>query len=76
MPLSSAIVVGIKANFDDHVITVRNVHLPDGRMLPTGTHGFVISVLTDSAESYEVEFDPEEGDEVLAVVSPDDFGVA
>lgn len=65
----------MKAQFDDHVITTREVRLPDGRTLPAGTHGFVVDVLTEP-EGYEVEFDPEEGELVLAQVSPDDFGVA
>jgi hypothetical protein len=64
----------VKARFDDHVITVRRVIVPDGPHLPTGTHGFVVGSADDS-ERYEVEFDVD-GEPVLAWVGPEDFGVA
>jgi hypothetical protein len=37
----------MKARFNDHVITVRDVPLPNGRTLPEGTHGFVIEAFAD-----------------------------
>jgi len=67
----------VKAKYDDHVITVRPVVLPDGEVIPTGTHGFVIEALENPTESYEIEFYVEHGpgdDLVLVTVSPDDFG--
>ena len=65
----------MKAKFDDHVITIRPVELPDGGSLPPGTHGFVVEVLTEP-EGYEVEFDLEDGDQILTRVGPDDISVA
>jgi hypothetical protein len=62
------------ARFDDRVITIRDVQLPDGGVVPAGTHGFVIEAM-DSPEAYEVEFD-RDNDQVLVVVHPEDFGVA
>jgi len=64
----------VKARFDDHLITVRAVALPEGRMLPEGTHGFVLAAF-ETPEAYDVEFDLG-GNLVLATVQPDDFGVA
>ena len=64
----------MKARFDDRVITTREVPLPDGRILPSGAHGFVIEAI-ESPETYEVEFDLADG-QVLATVRPEDFGVA
>ena len=63
----------MKARFYDHVITVRVVPLPNGRTLPEGTHGFVIEAFEDP-ETYEIEFDLD-GDPVLVIVQPVDFGV-
>jgi hypothetical protein len=63
----------MKARFNDHVITVRDVPLPNGRTLPEGTHGFVIEAFEDS-ETYEIQFDLD-GDPVLVIVLPVDFGV-
>ena len=54
----------MKARFDDHVITVREVPLSDGSVLPEGTNGFVIETF-ESPETYEVEFDLDD-DVVLA----------
>jgi len=70
------IVVGVKAKFDDHVITVRSIEAPDGTVLPPGSHGFVIEAFGEPHEHYEVEFDPEQGDQILMIVGPDDFAVA
>jgi hypothetical protein len=64
----------MKAQFDDRVITIREVPLPDGGIVPPGTHGFVIEG-HQSPETYEVEFDLADG-QVLATVRPEDFGVA
>ena len=64
----------MKARFDDRVITIREVPLPDGGILPSGTHGFVTEAI-ESPETYEVEFDLADG-QVLATVRPEDFGVA
>jgi hypothetical protein len=64
----------VKAKFDDHVITVQNVVLPDGLELPIDTHGFV-TTSADDPERYEVEFDVD-GEAVLVWVGPEDFGVA
>jgi hypothetical protein len=64
----------MKARFDDRVITTRAVPISDGRILPSGTHGFVIEAI-ESPETYEVEFDLADG-QVLATVRPEDFGVA
>ena len=46
----------VKARFDNHVITVTEVALPDGHVLPVGTHGFVIEAF-ESPKTYEIEFD-------------------
>jgi hypothetical protein len=64
----------MKAQFDDRVITIREVPLPDGGILSPGTHGFIIEG-HESPETYEVEFDLTDGP-VLATVLPEDFGVA
>ena len=64
----------MKARFDDHVITVREVPLSDGSVLPEGTNGFVIETF-ESPETYEVEFDLDDG-LILAAVQPEDIGVA
>jgi hypothetical protein len=64
----------VKARFDDHVITVTEITLPDGHVLPEGTHGFVIEAF-QSPETYEIEFD-HEGELILATVQGDAFGVA
>jgi hypothetical protein len=74
--LTQGIVVIVKAKFDDHVITVRSVTAPDGTVLPPGTHGSVIEAFSATHEHYEVEFDRDDGDQILMVVGPDDFGVA
>jgi len=68
--------VDVKAKFDDHVITLRQIELPDGTILPSGTHGFVIEAFSEPEERYELEFDPKDSGEVLHTVGPDDFGVA
>jgi hypothetical protein len=65
---------GVKAQFDDRVITLREVSLPDGRKIPVGTHGFVIEAV-EATDRYEVEFDLD-ADQVLATVSAQDFGLA
>ena len=64
----------MKAQFDDRVITLREVPLPNGGQIPVGTHGFVVEAI-ESPEKYEVEIDLDD-DQVLVTVSPDDFGVA
>ena len=64
----------MKEKFDDRMITVRDVQLLYGGVLPVGTHGFVIEA-TDSPEVYEVEFELADGP-VLVTVAPEDFGVA
>ena len=64
----------MKARFDDRVITIREVPLADGGILPPGTHGFVVEG-HESPETYEVEFDLADR-QVLATVRPEDFGVA
>jgi hypothetical protein len=64
----------VKARFDDRVITVRDVALGSGQIIPIGTHGFVIEAF-QSPERYEVEFDLETG-QILATVGPEDVGVA
>ncbi len=63
----------MKARFNGHLITVRDVPLPNSRTLPEGTHGFVIEAFEDP-ETYEIEFDLD-GDPVLVIVQPVDFGV-
>jgi hypothetical protein len=72
---------GVKAKYDDHVILVQQVVLPDGLVMTAGTHGFVIEAFDTPIERYEVEFcvehdDPPREDVVLGVVRPEDFGVA
>jgi hypothetical protein len=67
--------VMVRAKFGDHVISVR-VEAPDGTVLPPGTHGSVIEAFSQPDEHYEVEFDRDEGDQMLMVVGPYDFGVA
>jgi hypothetical protein len=66
--------VRVKARFDDHVITVKQVLLSDGSLLPEGTHGFVVEAFA-SPEAYEVEFDLG-NDLLLTIVQPEDFRVA
>ncbi len=61
----------VKAQFDDRVMLVREVGLPNGRRIPVGTHGFVIEAV-ETPEHYEVKFDLDAG-QVLVSVSPDDF---
>ena len=64
----------MKARVNDRAITVREVSLPTGVMIPVGTHGFVIEAV-QAPERYEVQFDLD-ADQALATVSPDDFGLA
>ena len=64
----------VKARFDNHVITLTEVALPDGHVLPVGTHGFVIEAF-ESPKTYEIEFDLD-GELILATVQVDDFQVA
>ena len=65
----------VKAAFDDRIITVRAVSLESRETIPAGTHGFVIEAF-QSPESYEVEFDLETGEMILATVMSDDVGLA
>jgi hypothetical protein len=64
----------VKARFDDHVITLTEIILPDEHVLPERTHGFVIQTFP-SPGTYEIEFD-HEGEAILATVQGDVFGVA
>jgi len=64
----------MKAKFDDRIILVREILLANGEKVPVGTHGFVIEAV-EAPETYEVEFDVDTT-QVLATVSPDDFGLA
>jgi hypothetical protein len=71
----------MKAQFDDRVITIREVTLSDGKTIPAGTHGFVIEAFEVPCESYEVEFYVEDdsipGDDlILGTVGAADFEVA
>jgi hypothetical protein len=71
----------VKAKYDDHVILVRPMALPEGLVMPPGTHGFVIEAFETPVERYEIEFSVERDDSggddlVLAMVAPEDFGVA
>ena len=73
--------VKVKAKYDDHGILVKQVVLPDGLVMPAGTHGFVLEAFDTPVERYEIGFfvehdDPPWDDLVLAIVGPDDFGVA
>jgi hypothetical protein len=61
----------VKAQFDDRVILVREVGLPNGGKIPVGTHGFVIEAI-GRPEQYEVEFDLDDRP-VLVSVSPEEF---
>ncbi len=70
----------MKASFNDHVITTATVHTETGRVVPPGTHGFVLRALQDPDERYVVElYLPDltnaDGTE-LSVLRPGDFVVA
>ena len=72
----------MKAKYEDHLITVRQVVLTDGQVIAPGTHGFVIEAFDTPHESYEVELsveresDPGSDDLILALLAPEDFDVA
>jgi hypothetical protein len=72
-------VEGMKARFDDHVVTRRPVQT-DGGPAPAGTHGFVLKVLLDPEERYVVELwlpnPPDSDSDELAVLVTDDFDEA
>ena len=65
----------VKAGFDDHVITIRRLESPEGAEVAEGIHGFVIEAFESPDEHYDVELDLD-GELVLCVLRPDDFGVA
>jgi hypothetical protein len=48
--------VAMKAKFDDRVITVGQIVMSDGRVIPPGMHGFVTETFEAPVEEYEVEF--------------------
>ena len=54
----------------------KRVEAPNGTVLLPGTHGSVIEAFSEPDEHDEVEFDRDEGDQMLMVVGPYDFGVA
>jgi hypothetical protein len=47
----------VKAGFDDHVITIRRLELPEGGEVAEGIHGFVIEAFETPDEHYDVELE-------------------